>query len=45
MLIAAILLLVALAVELYAIIAAPFGYQDDTGFHTGVERGRNSVSR
>jgi hypothetical protein len=38
MLVLAALFLVGVIVEFYAVVAAPFGYQDDSGFHTGFER-------
>jgi hypothetical protein len=38
MLILAVLFLIGVITELCAVRSAPFGYQDETGFHTGIQR-------
>jgi hypothetical protein len=40
MIIAACILLAGVVVELWAISRAPYGYQDEDGFHPGIERRR-----
>ena len=46
MIIVAIMFLIGVVVEFWAIAHAPFGYQDDSGFHLGLERpGRNRPAR
>jgi len=41
MIIVALVLLAAVILEFWSFSRAPFGYQDDRGFHLGIERGRN----
>jgi hypothetical protein len=44
MVIAALMLGAGVVIELCAVVMAPFGYQDETGFHIGTERtGSNKV--
>ena len=38
MLILAALFLVGIIMELWAVKFAPFGYQDESGFHIGIQR-------
>jgi hypothetical protein len=42
MVIAALMLGVGVVIEFCAVILAPFGYQDETGFHVGSERAGSS---
>lgn len=37
MLIVLSIVLVSLIVEVWTVIRAPFGYEDESGFHTGLE--------
>lgn len=41
MLILAALFLIGIITEFWAIAAAPFGYQDETGFHSGIQSARD----
>jgi hypothetical protein len=45
MLILAALFLIGVIAELCAVRSAPFGYQDDTGFHTGIQRTNDDSHR
>lgn len=45
MVILAALFLIGVIAELWAVIAAPFGYQDETGFHTGIKPGSRGMRR
>jgi hypothetical protein len=45
MMVAAIILGTGLAVEFYAILRAPLGYQDDKGFHVVAESIQEKESR
>jgi hypothetical protein len=45
MLILAALFLAGVVAELCAVMLAPFGYQDETGFHVGVERASDDSHR
>jgi hypothetical protein len=44
MVIAAIIVGAGVIVELCAIMKAPFGYQDDSGFHVGAPRAKREES-
>jgi hypothetical protein len=44
MLILAVLFFAGLATELVAVLLAPFGYQDENGFHLGVRRAGDDSS-
>jgi hypothetical protein len=44
MLILAALFLIGVIMEFCAVMAAPFGYQDESGFHTGREQPGESSS-
>jgi hypothetical protein len=45
MLILAALFLVGVITELWAVKFAPFGYQDENGFHTGIQRNNDDSRR
>jgi len=45
MVIAALMIGAVIIMELCAVMAAPLGYQDETGFHTGAEGGKGDDSR
>jgi hypothetical protein len=45
MLILAALFLIGVVWELYAARSAPFGYQDETGFHIGIPRANDDSRR
>jgi len=45
MVILAALFLVGVIMELFAVTSAPFGYQDETGFHIGIQRRDDDSSR
>jgi hypothetical protein len=45
MVIAALMIGAGIIMELCAVMAAPLGYQDETGFHIGVQGGTSEDSR
>jgi hypothetical protein len=45
MVIVALMICAGIIIELCAVMAAPLGYQDETGFHIGAEGGKGDDSR